>query len=206
MVRDDWFRQTDWNAEIETAFFEKLRRAREKKQYLRIQASTIAGCRPEVALRLLDKYFALGEHFDQAQAYADRATAYLALGDIEHAIAALEAALVREEQYPQLLTYAYLDLSFLIASHHIESRYKQALELLERHRTRSTFPVDHFRWHATYALILSAQAKTSSAREHARLALAAATKDHSGFRYHPSVGLVGTKYEHIREQLSAAAV
>jgi len=205
MARDDWFRQTDWNAEIEAAFFEKLRRARDKKQYLRIQASTIAGRKPEVALRLLDEYFALGDHFDQAQAHADRASAYLALGDSEHAGAALEAALAREEQYPRLLTYAYLDLPFLIASHRIESRYKQALELLERHKTRLTFPVDHFRWHTTYALILSAQGQKSSAREHARLALAAAAKDHSGFRYHPSVGLVGTKYEDIREQLSVAA-
>jgi tetratricopeptide (TPR) repeat protein len=205
MARDDWFRHTDWNAEIEAAFYGKLRRARDKKQYLRIQASTIAGRRPEVALRLLDEYFSLGDHFDQAQAHADRAAAYLALGESDHAIAALEAALAREEHYPRLLTYAYLDLSFLIASHRIESRYKQALELLERHRARLTFPVDHFRWHAAYALIFAAQAQTSTAREHARLALAAAAKDHSGFRYHPSVGLVGTKYEDIRKRLSVAA-
>ncbi len=205
MARGDWFRQTDWNEEIEAAFFAKLRRAREKQQYLRIQASTIAGRKPEVALRLLDEYFALGDHFDQAQAHADRASAYLALRDTKHAIAALEAALGREEQYPRLQTYAHLDLPFLIASQRIESRYEQALELLERYRARLTFPVDHFRWHAAYALILSAQAQTSSAREHARLALAAAAKDHSGFRYHPSVGLVGTKYEDIRHQLSVAA-
>ncbi len=205
MARDDWFRHTEWNAEIEAVFFEKLRRARDKKQYLRIQANTIARHKPEVALQLLDEYFALGEHFDQAQAHADRASAYLALGDSERAIAALEAALAREEQYPRLLTYAYLDLPFLIASHRIESRYHQALELLERHKQRLTFPVDHFRWHAAYALILSVQSRTPSAREHARLALAAAAKDHSGFRYHPSVGLVGTKYEDIRQQLFLAA-
>jgi tetratricopeptide (TPR) repeat protein len=205
MARDDWFRHTDWNAEIEAAFFEKLRRARDKKQYLRIQANTLASHKPEVALRLLDEYFALGDHFDQAQGHADRASAYLALGDAERAIAALEAALAREEQYPRLLTYAYLDLPFLIASHRIESRYDQALELLERHKERLTFPVDHFRWHAAYALILSAQARTSSAREHARLALVAGARDHSGFRYHPSVGLVGTKYDDIRHELSLAA-
>jgi len=205
MARDDWFRHTDWNAETEAAFFEKLRRARDKQQYLRIQASTIAGRKPEVALRLLDEYFALGDHFDLAQAHADRASAYLALGDVEHAIAALEAALAREEQYPRLQTYAYLDLPFLIMSHRIAARYTQALELLERHKARLTFPVDHFRWHAAYALILSAQAQTALDREHARLALVAAAKDHSGFRYHPSVGLVGAKYDDIRKQISVAA-
>jgi tetratricopeptide (TPR) repeat protein len=205
MARDDWFRHTDWNSEIEAEFFAKLSRARDKKQYLRIQASTIAARRPEVALRLLDEYFALGEHFDQAQAHADRASAYLALGEIEHAISALEAALARETEYPRFLTNAYLDLPFLIASHQIEPRYSQALELLERHRARLTFPVEHFRWHAAYALILLAQGQTASARENARLALAAAAKDHSGFRYHPSVGIVGTKYEKIRQQLSVVA-
>lgn len=205
MARDDWFRNTDWNAEIEAAFFSKLRRARDKKQYLRIQASTIAGLKPVVALRLLDEYFALGDHFDHAQALADRASAYVALGDIEHAIAALEAALAREKQYPRLLTNAYLYLPFLIATHSIESRYNQALELLQQHRLRLTFPVDYFRWHTAYALIFSAQGQAASAREHARQALTAAAKDHSGFRYHPNIGLVGTKYQVIRDQLSTAA-
>ena len=205
MARDDWFRHTEWNAEIEAAFFEKLHRAREKQQYLRIQASTLARHHPEVALRLLDKYFELGDHFDYAQAYVDRASAHLALGDTERAIAAYETALAREQQYPNLLTQAYLDLPFLIASRRIGARYDQALQLLRQHSGRLTFLVDHFRWHAAHALILSAQGDTSLARQHAQRALETATLDHSGFRYHPSVGLVGTQYEEVREQLSAAA-
>ncbi len=39
-------------------------------------------------------YFALGDHFDQAQAHADRASAYLDLGDTERAIAGFQAALL----------------------------------------------------------------------------------------------------------------
>jgi len=102
MARDDWFRHTEWNAEIEAAFFDKLRRARDKPQCLRIQASTIATRRPDVALRLLDQYFELGDHFDHAQAHVARASAYLALGDTDQAIAAYEAALAREHEYPKL--------------------------------------------------------------------------------------------------------
>jgi hypothetical protein len=71
MNSKDWFRNTDWNAEIEKAFFEKLRRARDKSQYIRIQASTLASSNPEVALKLLEHYFALGDKFDYAQAYVD---------------------------------------------------------------------------------------------------------------------------------------
>jgi hypothetical protein len=75
----DWFRNTSWDPEIENAFFKKLARARDKCQYLRVQASTLSSRSPDVALRLLDQYFSLGEHFDIAQAYVDRATAFLRL-------------------------------------------------------------------------------------------------------------------------------
>ena len=67
------------------------------------------------------------------------------------------------------------------------------------------FPVDHFRWHAAHSLIFSAQRQRSLAAEHARRALDFAALEHSAFRYHATVGLVGTQYEDIREQLSAAA-
>jgi hypothetical protein len=100
LSRHDWCRNTEWNADIETAFFAKLRRARDKKQYLRIQACTIAKSQPQVALRLLDEYFALGEHFDQAQAHVDRATAQLALAEAEKAIESYEAALASRARIP----------------------------------------------------------------------------------------------------------
>ncbi|MFM9848084.1 MAG: hypothetical protein ACKVP3_13095 [Hyphomicrobiaceae bacterium] len=46
MGRDDWFRNTSWDADIEAAFFKKLSRARDKAQYLRIQASHLASSQP----------------------------------------------------------------------------------------------------------------------------------------------------------------
>lgn len=204
MARDDWFRNTEWSAAIETQFFAKLSRARDRQQPLRIQASILSQRCPEVALRLLDKYFEFGDHFDHAQAHVDRARAYLALGDTERAITAYEAALARESEYPNLLTQAWLDLSLLTARLRITSRFHQALRLLEQHQPRLMFPVDHFRWHAAHAFIFSAQGRSSLAREHARRALDFAALDDSGFRYHPTVGLVGDQHEDIREQLSAA--
>ena len=84
----EWFRNTTWNASIERAFDDKLRRARRKEQYLRIQACTLARLHPDVALKLLDRYFALPNDFDHAQAHVDRATAYLALGRVAEALTA----------------------------------------------------------------------------------------------------------------------
>lgn len=201
MSTDDWFRNTFWNSSIEEAFFKKLRRARRKEQYLRIQASYLAQVAPEVALRLLEEYFKLKDDFDHAQAQVDRAHAYIKLNQLEKAIESYEAALEREKEFPNLQTQAYLDLPLLIMTSRIERLYDRCLELLSESRDRLIFPVDHFKWHAANALLFSARSRITEAREHAARALAAASKDDSGLRYHRTVGLVGSQYGDLREEL-----
>lgn len=192
MGTGDWFRQKEWSPAIEAAFFAKLKRARDKAQYLRIQACTIAQSHPGVALALLERYFDLGEDFDIAQAHYDSATAHLALGDIDRAIDSLEAALKREECFPNLKTQAYLSLPVLIVRQRLTERYDQALELLEKHRDRVMFPVDSFRWNAVLAVVLAEFGRRDEALNAANAALKAAELKHSGFRYHPNLGLVGS--------------
>jgi tetratricopeptide (TPR) repeat protein len=206
MSRDDWYRNSEWSDAIEEAFFAKLRRARDKSQYLRIQASYLADRSPHVTLRLLEQYFALGSHFDHAQGYVDRATAHLSLGDIDSAIKDYESALATEATHPNLLTNAYIKLPFLVATSRRSDRYEQALKLLHHHKSRLTFPVDHFRWHAARALILSETNHPSDAKLHAKQALDAASKEHSGFRYHQSIGLVRDQYENLRSRLLQLSV
>jgi tetratricopeptide (TPR) repeat protein len=199
----DWFRNTIWNESVERAFDEKPRRARRKEQYLRIQACTLARSHPEVALKLLDRYFELPDDFDHAQAHVDRATALVALGRVNEASASYEAALGREAAFPNLKTQAYLELPFLIATHGIREQYGRALKLLQVHAARLLLPVDHFRWHASRALIAADSHEPAVARVHAERALEAAAQEHSGFRYHPSVGLVTEQYDSVIKKLEA---
>ena len=201
MTDDRWFRNTSWNETIASVFEEKLRRARRKSQYLRIQASTLAPTHPLVALELLDRYFALDDDFDHAQAHVDRATAYLALGQIEAGVQSYEAALQREAVFPNLRTCAYLDLPYQIVLLGLTERYEQAMTMLSAATARLMFPVDHFKFHAIKAIINSAKGDNSTARADARTALEAAARDHSGFRYHPGVGLVSDRHAQALSKL-----
>ena len=90
MGRDDWFRNKKWDAATETHFNEKLRRVRDKAQPLRIQAHYLKNTDPKAALALLDRYFALGNHFDMAAAFLHQAEAHLTLGEQEEALRSLE--------------------------------------------------------------------------------------------------------------------
>lgn len=201
MADDQWFRNTSWDETVASAFEEKLRRARRKSQYLRIQASTLSQTHPLVALNLLDRYFALGDDFDHAQAHVDRAAAYLALGEIEAAVQSYEAALKREEVFPNLRTGAYIDLPYQIALLGLTERYEQAMTMLSAAAEQLMFPVDHFKFHAIKAIINSAKGDKSTARADARAALEAAARDHSGFRYHPGVGLVSDRHTQALSKL-----
>jgi tetratricopeptide (TPR) repeat protein len=202
-VTPDWFRNETWNDAIEREFRLKLRRARRKGQYLRIQASVLADSHPEVALSLLDEYFRLPEDFDWAQGHVDRATALVALGRLDDAVGSFEAALAREAAFPNLQTEAVLKLPYLIAMKQLRPRYQRALQLLRISEERLMFPADRFRWHAAQALIAADSGNSTIARHHAEHALQAASAEHSGFRYHPSAGLIGDGHENVIRRLTA---
>lgn len=197
----EWYRNETWNDAVERSFNERLGRARRKEQYLRIQACLLATSHPLVALQLLERYFTLPDDFDHAQAFVDRATAYVALERLPEAVDAYEAALSREAAFPNLKTQAYLDLPYLVATRQLRDRYGRALALLEEHEKRLMFPVDLFRWHVAHALIASDLGRASVAGDHATRALEAAAQDKSVFRYHPSVGLVTKQYDDILKRV-----
>jgi hypothetical protein len=201
MSRGEWFRRTEWNTEIEADFEAHLRRARGKPQPLKIQAAMLAKSRPEVALRLLDRYFSSGDTFFLADAYATQARARMAVGDITGAMASYDAALSREAQFAHLKTNSFVEYPLLVAERRLAERYDDALRVLAARRQDLAFPVQHFMWHAACALIRSAQGAQAEATAEARLALAAADQSSSGFLHHESLGLVGSAYGDLRDRL-----
>ena len=160
---------------------------------------------PDAALVLLDRYFALGEHFDVAQGFVDAAAAYLSLGKTEDAIHSLRTALDRERRYPNLKTQAWSKFALLVATKQLRAHFEEALWILSdyqsRIESRTAFPVEVFEWHAAIALIRETQGHTEAAKTHALKALDAARATSSGFRYHKAVGLVGSAQEIMKQKL-----
>ena len=206
MGRDDWFRNETWDSVAEVRFFEKLRRARDKAQPLRIQAGYLKHSAPRAALALLERYFTVGDHFDRAQAFLDQAEAYLTLGEQQEAIQSLRNALKREREFPNLKTQAWSRYVLLVAERKLDHLYDDALEILRENPLRShSFPVDGFRWNAACALIAEGQGLHKDAAERAAAALRFAELSHSGFRYHPDVGLVESEYDDLKNRLRRLA-
>jgi tetratricopeptide (TPR) repeat protein len=204
MPRDDWFRNEDWNEEIERRFFEKLGRARQQKaQYLKLQAFHLAGSHPRVALVLLEKFYELKQDSFLADALVVEATAYKTLGLPGEAIRSLKRALeVAQER--GIYTSAWHDFVLLVADCRIQSEYEEALRILES-QSCPNFPTLVFRWNAAYALIKAEQGKRDIARKHALIALEAAERTHSGLSRHPTFGTVGFGYEDIKKKLHRLA-
>jgi hypothetical protein len=117
---------------------------------------------------------------------------------------AYESALAREQEFPNLLTEARFELPFLIASHHIRTKYDDALLLLGNPGVL-LFPRQRFIHHASWALILSDREDADLARAHAVAALREAQTQESGLRYHPQLGLIGEAHHALRLQLSRIA-
>jgi tetratricopeptide (TPR) repeat protein len=205
MGRDNWWRNTSWNEEIEATFVRRLARARNKMWYLRNQARALASSHPEVALRLLDQYFALGGDLDQAEAHFYRARAHVALRNVDAAVLAFEAALAREDAVPNFRTWAFHELPVLIATERMDKHYDRAVQVLTKHMDRLTFPIQVYQWHGALALILHEQGRICESENEAKQALEAASMSHSGFQHHPNLGLVSDTADEFGKRLRKIA-
>ena len=206
MSRDDWFRNEEWDAVTEARFNQKLGRARNKSQYLRVQAGYLAKSYPSAALALLNRYFALGDNFESAQAFFDQAEAYITMGALDDALRSLEKALQREREFPNFGTNAWSRYALLVAEKKLDHLYENALQVLRDARRRAlVFPVQGFLWNAAFALIANDRGQRKDATASAVKALEYADLTHSGFSRHPDVGLVGANYNDLKAKLQQIA-
>ena len=203
MGREDWYRNTEWNPEIEQEFHSRLKRSRSQRdQNLVIQALTLAKHQPQKALELVEFFFETRTNdFEDMRAYLAGANAYIELNDLENTLEWYKKVLKREKECPKHLSTTYLDYPYLVAKEKIEAEYEHALEVLLENVDRPMFPSDHYQWNAALALITYEQGDKEKSMKHAALALEAAQIKKSGFRYHQNVGIVGKEYKNEIKEL-----
>jgi len=198
MGNDDWYRNQNWNKNIENEFFIKLNRARNQRdQYIVIQALTLSRSYPEVSLRLIDLYFETRkDDFEQVRALLARAESFLELEDISKYIDTCHEIMLRENEFPNHKTNTYVQYPYNVATRKLQSEYEYASDILEQNFDQLTFPLDLFMWYAAKAII-------EQSAEYAKKALEAAEVKLSGFRFHQDVGLVGKEHKNTIKTLVA---
>ncbi len=203
----DWYRNTEWNAEIRDAFMAKLSRARSQRdQYIAIQAISLANSAPEGALELCEFYFdTRKDDFDDVRVRLARATALVALGRVDAAAAAYKDLLAEEAGNDTLKVGGEMEYAVFVAEHRLTGRYAEVETMLGRPPAATLFPMDGFRWHAVKAVTRAHAGDAAAARQHADLALAEAARTTSGISRHPRLGLVGDSHKDLRERLAAIA-
>jgi len=211
-LANEWYRRNTWTRDDQADFEARLARARKqnKAQYLRIQASHLMEtANPQLtsaALELLNRMLAeYPSDIQVAQAHAQRAECHIRLGEVDKAIEAFRCALARERQFPNVRTNAWLDFGWLVIDRRLSRLYDEALGVLTEFKDTMPFPVQRYRFHAIRALVAADRGALANAREEAKKALEAGRATHSGFRYHPTLGLVRETSSGVHSRLEALA-
>ena len=127
----DWYRNAEWSPAIAEDFEARLARSRSQKaQYLTLQGMALVPTHPEVAAALLQRAVAMDDPFDTMRALATLAQARLALGQVEEALEAYEAALERQVAQPNIVSVQPADYLFVIGYFRVESRLPMKSGLL----------------------------------------------------------------------------
>jgi tetratricopeptide (TPR) repeat protein len=214
-MANDWYRKTTWSEADQADFFARLKRCRtayNKAQYLRIQANHLEGVGSHemfrASLELLEKMFAeFPEQTQLASAYSQKASCLAKLGNIDDAIINYQRALQTEREFPRAKTYAFIDFGKLVAENKLAQFYDEALTVLETELNSRgiQFPSDTFNAFGIRSIIAAQRGQIQEAKEFAKVALEAAAKIDSGFRYHPTVGLVRDKEAPFYKSVEALA-
>lgn len=210
----DWFRKTTWSEADQADFFARLRRSRtvrNKAQYLRIQAYNLEEIgSPELqraALTLLEKI--LNEFPVESQlapTYSQKASCLGKLGDIDGALESYRSVFDTERKYPRFRTRSHIQFGRLVVENRLTDLFDEVLTVLDEFKLNGIeFPADVYEESGIRAIIAAHKRENEKARKLATEAVTAASLAHSGFRYHPTVGLVRNKETPFYKSIAAIA-
>jgi len=205
----EWYRMKGWSPKRREEFFTRLRRCRDKSEYVRVQAQELLDTRSRRshlgALELFDYFLKEWPKNAMLSTVVDgRAECFVKLGDLDRAVEAYrEVFRVLRGRNP-VRTESPLDFGWLVVMTPLPKLYDEALSVLAEFPS-STFVHERYRAHVIQALISDARGKRAQARKHARAALLEAEVTHSGMRYHPTFGLVRTPDQKLYAKLQQLA-
>ncbi len=205
----DWFRKRSWTPEDQADFWRRHRRCRsdyDRAQFLSIQAFHLAETRQrelmEAAMKLLNLMIAeFPEPSQLSCAHVERGDIFLQRGRVDEALAEYRKAIAQERVHPEARTQCWLSFGWTAVMHHRTELYHEAERILSEREAEAMFPVNFYRLHAIRSIICQSRGDINTARAHAEAALREASKTHSGFRYHPNLGLVTSYNGDIRRLL-----
>lgn len=126
---------------------------------------------------------------------------YAALGDHDKAIEFYRKTLEREEEFPNVVTSTFVDYPVFVISHERFDLFPEIEDILTKNKSPLDFPIRLYKYNMCLAIIADFKGENKMAAMYARNALSAAKQEHSGFRYHPKLGLVKELDKKIKKKL-----
>lgn len=167
----EWYRNSDWTDEIAADFEKRLVRSRHQKaQNLTLQGYHLIARHPAVACDLLQRAIALDDAFETPRALAFLATAQLALGNVDGALEAYEAALERQIAVPNIIAVRPVDYLFVVGIFGRADRLAAAVPTADALPDEGLFGPDAQTF-AAKALVFDLSGRTDDASRYAALAL-----------------------------------
>lgn len=197
MGRDDWYRRTTWTPQDKAEFHARLARSRSdynKVQYAYIQATCLRKTKRAELVRAADELldYVLLEVPDQfllSQVYLEKAECAIFFAERQAALDWLRKALANERSFPNVKTSAHLVFALFVVRNSMKSCYDEVIKAIEENRQHRIFPAQIYQANLALAIIARDRSWMELAKGHAKTALDAAARTHSGFSRHPFVGL-----------------
>ncbi len=186
MGREDWYRNTSWNDEIEVAFRERLNRSRQlfhKAQYLRIQGNILLSSKDtscqEVGISLMKEL--LNDYPDNKDVIFSKFEAYVNLGDyyyytkekLDLAFECYKNAIAYDESMTTGQRHAVMAyIKTAVFTKHDEN-YPDCYSRLEKADNHLVFPHEYYELGLSGALLYNAMGRYDAAKDSAAIAIKA---------------------------------